>query len=82
MIDFPEIFKILPQNAMLGLYSDESHIELLSLSQDLERISKHFFSSDESPKHAQEGANSPASFQIESALAALAEECQKIPAME
>jgi hypothetical protein len=76
--DFPEIFKILPQNAMLQ-YSDESHIELLSLSQDLERIYQHFFSSDESPKHAQEGTNA---FQIESTLAALAEECQQIPAIE
>jgi hypothetical protein len=67
---------------MLGLYSNKSHIELLSLSKDWKRIAQCFFRDDESQERGQENANSPDAFQIESTLASLANECRQIPAFE
>jgi hypothetical protein len=67
---------------MLRLYSDESHIELLSISQDVQRIAQCFFGEDNPRKDAQEKANSPDASQIESTLTALAGECRQILAFE
>jgi hypothetical protein len=67
---------------MLWPYVEESHIELLSLSQDVERISHYFFIGDESPHDAQKRANRADALQVKSALAILAEECEQIPALE
>jgi hypothetical protein len=82
MVYLPGTFRTFSQHAMLGSYSEESHIELLSLSQDVERIAQCFFRDDEARKDAQNKANRPDTFQIESTLAALAEECRQIPVLE
>jgi hypothetical protein len=67
---------------MLGSYAEESHIELLSLSRDAERISQYFFVDDDSPKDAQKKANRANALQVQSTLAVLADECEQIPALE
>lgn len=67
---------------MLKLSSNESHIEVLSLSRDLDRIAQCFFRDGEPQKQKHEVNLNPDPFQIESTLAALAEECRQTPEFE
>jgi hypothetical protein len=64
------------------MLSDECRIEVLSLLQDLDRISRCFFRDEELPKYAEERNSSPDPFQIGSTLAALAEECRRTAVYE